>query len=227
MGDMLRFPATSQTATGYLAVPPAREGPGVLVIQEWWGLVDHIKDVCDRFAQQGFVALAPDLYDGTVTRSPDEAGKLFMALNIARAGAQLQGAAVALLARPEVSSQRVGVVGFCMGGQLALYAATEYSHQIGAAVDFYGVHPKVRIDPAAVRVPVLAHFGMRDNSVKEADARVLVERIQSAGGNIVAHYYDADHAFFNDTRPTVFDQACATAAWNRTLAFLREHLTAG
>ena len=111
-----------------------------------------------------------------------------------------------------------------MGGQLALYAAMEYPDQIGAAVDFYGVHPSVRIDPARVRVPVLGHFAKRDNSVKEADARALVAKIQTAGGSVEAHYYEADHAFFNDTRPTVHDKACAAAAWQRTLVFLGKQL---
>lgn len=224
MGELIQFPANGHIAHGYLAVPPSGSGPGLLVLQEWWGLVDHIKDVCDRFAQEGFVALAPDLYNGKVTKSPDEAGKLFMALNIANASADLRGAAAALLTRPETSSTRVGAVGFCMGGQLALYAAMEYPDQIGAAVDFYGVHPSVRIDPAKIRVPVLGHFAKRDNSVKEADARALVAKIQTAGGSVEAHYYEADHAFFNDTRPTVHDKACAAAAWRRTLAFLRKQL---
>ena len=225
MGELLQFPANGHSATGYLATPASGSGPGVLVLQEWWGLVDHIKDVCERLAREGFVALAPDLYDGKVTKSPDEAGKLFMALNMARAGADLGGAARALLARPEVTSNRVGVVGFCMGGQLALYAAAEYPDQVGAAVDFYGVHPNVKLDPAKLRVPVLAHFAKRDNSVREPDARALVDKITAAGGSIEAHYYDADHAFFNDTRPTVFDKPCATAAWNRTLTFLRKQLS--
>ena len=196
----------------------------MLVIQEWWGLVDHIKDVCDRFAAQGFVALAPDLYHGVVTKSPDEAGKMFMALNIAKAGVELRAAADALLARPEVTAPQVGAVGFCMGGQLALFAGVEYPDRIGAVVDFYGIHPHVRIDPARVRVPVLAHFGKRDASVKEADAKALVKKIQTAGGSIEAHYYDADHAFFNDTRPTVYDRGCATSAWTRTLVFLGNQL---
>ena len=222
---MLQFPANGHQATGYLAVPASERGPGVLVIQEWWGLVDHIKDVCDRFAKEGFVALAPDLYHGAATKSPDEAGKLFMALNIAKAGADLCGAADALLARPELTTRRVGIVGFCMGGQLALYAATEYPDRIAAAVDFYGVHPHVRLDPAKLRVPVLAHFAKRDASVKEADARALVEKVTAAGGSIEAHFYDCDHAFFNDTRPTVYNKASAEQAWQRTLSFLREHLT--
>ena len=224
MGEVLSFPANGHTASGYLALPAGERGPGVVVIQEWWGLVDHIMDVANRLAQEGFVALAPDLYHGTSTRSPDEAGKLFMALNIARAGADLRGAADALLARPEVTSQRLGVMGFCMGGQLALFAAAEYPDRFAAVVDFYGVHPNVRIDPARLRAPVLAHFAKRDNSVKEADARALAKHIAAAGGQIEAHFYDAGHAFFNDTRPTVFDRACATLAWERTLSFLRQHL---
>ena len=224
MGQTLEFPANGGTASGYLAVPASGKGPGVLVIQEWWGLVDHVKDVCDRLAAEGFTALAPDLYHGKATKSPDEAGKLFMALNIAKAGTDLRSAADALLGRTEVASARVAVLGFCMGGQLALYAGTEYPDRVATVVDFYGVHPNVRIDPAKLRIPVLAHFAKRDNSVKEADARALVKRIQVAGGIIEAHYYEADHAFFNDTRPTVFDRGAAALAWKRTLAFLRKNL---
>ena len=223
-GHEIEFPANGRTASGYLATPSRGTGPGLIVIQEWWGLVDHIKDVCDRFAAEGFVALAPDLYHGEATRSPDEAGKLFMALNIGKAGEDIKGAAQALLARPEVKSEKVGVLGFCMGGQLALYSAMEQPDLFGAAVDFYGVHPNVRIDPTRLKVPLLAHFAKRDNSVKEKDARALVKKIQSAGGSIDAHYYEADHAFFNDTRPTVYDKESATLAWERTLSFLKQHL---
>lgn len=223
MGSMFEFPANGHAASGYLATPASAKGPGLLVLQEWWGLVDHIKDVCDRFAREGFVALAPDLYHGTATRSPDEAGKLFMALNIARAGADLRGAAAALLARPEVTSKRVAALGFCMGGQLALYAGAEFPDEIGAVVDFYGIHPNVRIDPAKLTVPVLCHFGKEDHSVKESDAKAFVKKVQAAGGKIEAHFYDADHAFFNDTRPTVYNKEAAGIAWDRTLQFLRKH----
>jgi len=224
VGETIEFPTNGHSTTGYLAVSGAGAGPGLLVLQEWWGLVDHIKNVCDRFAEEGFVALAPDLYHGTVTKSPDEAGKLLMALNIAQAGADLRGAAEALLNRPEVTSRRVGALGFCMGGQLALYAGMEYPDRIGAVVDFYGIHPNVRIDPAKVTVPVLAHFGKQDNSVKESDARALMDKVRRAGCVAEDHYYDASHAFFNDTRPTVFDKKCAATAWERTLVFLRKHL---
>ena len=224
MGQMVQFPANGHSTAGYLAIPPSGSGPGLLVIQEWWGLVEHIKHLCDRFAGEGFVALAPDLYHGMATKSPDEAGKLFMALSIARAASDLRGAADSLLARPQVASIKVGAVGFCMGGQLALYAGAEFPDRIGAVVDFYGIHPNVRIEPSRIRVPVLAHFGERDNSVKVADAQALTAAIEAAGGSIEAHFYPAGHAFFNDSRPTVYDRGCAEMAWNRTLAFLREHL---
>ncbi len=221
MGESIQFAANGRDAGGYLAIPLGGQGPGVVVIQEWWGLVDHIKDVCDRFATEGFVALAPDLYDGKATRSPDEAGKLFMALNIAKAGTDIQGAAGALKERREVTSERVGVIGFCMGGQLALYSAAEYPDRISAVVDFYGAHPNVRINPARLRVPVQCHFAKRDNSIKEKDARAFTKKVQAAGGSIESYFYDTDHAFFNDTRPTVYDRAAATLAWERTLTFLR------
>lgn len=224
MSQMLQFPANEHATAGYLALPDTGSGPGLLVIQEWWGLVEHIKHVCDRFAAEGFVALAPDLYHGVATKSPDEAGKLFMALSIARAAADLRGAADALLDRPEVTSSKVAAVGFCMGGQLALYAGVEFPDRIGAVVDFYGIHPNVRIDPSRLRVPVLAHFAERDNSVKVADARALATNIEAAGGSIEAHFYPADHAFFNDSRPTVYDRGCSEMAWERTLAFLRKHV---
>jgi carboxymethylenebutenolidase len=164
---MVRFPANAHSTAGYLAVPPSGAGPGLLVIEEWWGLVPHIRHLCDRFAAEGFVALAPDLYHGVATGSPDEAGKLFMALSIARAAADLRGAADSLLDRSQVTSEKVGAVGFCMGGQLALYAGAEFPDQIGAVVDFYGIHPNVRIEPARIRVPVLAHFAERDRGCSE------------------------------------------------------------
>ncbi len=225
MGEKISFPANGHTCDGYLAVPGSGRGPGLLVIQEWWGLVEHITVVCDRFAREGFVALAPDLYHGTTTKSPDEAGKLLMALDIARASADLRGAADALIHRREVEPRKLGVLGFCMGGQLALYAATEHPDRFVCGVNFYGVHSKVRINPARVKVPILAHFGLKDASTPESVARHLVEQIRAAGGEIEAHFYDAGHAFFNDTRPPVYDQGAAQLAWERTLTFLRKHLS--
>jgi carboxymethylenebutenolidase len=224
MGEMVTFPANGRTADGYLARPSSGRGPGVIVIQEWWGLVDHIKDLSDRFAREGFVALAPDLYHGERTKSPDQAGKLFMALNIAETAKDLRGAAAYLRSLAEVQSKKVAAVGFCMGGQLALFAATAHPDVIDAAVDFYGIHPKVNPDVSKLSGPVLAHFGRRDKSVPESAANALVERIEAAGKTVEAHFYDADHAFFNDTRPEVYDPKSAELAWQRTLKFLRSAL---
>ncbi len=224
-GEMIRFAANGGTAPGYLVGPDSgKGGPGLVLLQEWWGLVDHIKDVADRFAAAGFVVLAPDLYDGQQTKSPDQAAKMFMALRIGEAAKDIRGAARHLLARADVSPKRVGVLGFCMGGQLALYAGQEYPGEFGAVVDFYGVHPNVPIDPAKVKVPVQLHFGKRDTSVPEPTARELVERLSQSSAEVDAHFYEADHAFFNDTRPEVHDRAAADQAWNRSVDFLKKHL---
>ena len=136
-GTMIDFRANGRTATGYLARPTAPHGHGVLVVQEYWGLVDHIKDVADRFAAEGFVALAPDLYHGEKAKSPDDAGKLMMALNIAETAKELGGAADALIGRDDVTPKQVGIVGFCMGGQLALIpAAMKLADEILAGPSF-------------------------------------------------------------------------------------------
>ena len=225
MGEMLTFPANGRSVEGYLALPSSGRGPAVVVVQEWWGLVEHIKDLADRFAREGFVALAPDLYHGERTKSPDQAGKLLMALNIAETAKDLRGAATYLRSRPDVQPKKVAAVGFCMGGQLALFGATAHPDVIDAVVDFYGIHPKVEPDVSKLSGPVLAHFGRRDKSVNEKTARALIDRIEAAGKSVEAHFYDAEHAFFNDTRPEVYDRESAELAWRRTLDFLRRSLS--
>ncbi len=223
-GSMVAFPANGHARDGYLSLPPKGNGPGLIVIQEWWGLVDHIKSLADRFAAEGFVALAPDLYHGERTTSPDQAGKLLMALNIADAGKDMRGAAAYLRAHERVKPKKVGILGFCMGGQLALYAAQEHPDLIDAAVDFYGIHPKVEIVPEKVKVPVLGHFATRDKSVPLESVRSLAAGCTAAGGHFEVHVYEADHAFFNDTRPQVYNATAATLALSRTLTFLRKVL---
>lgn len=224
MGSMVEFKANGRNSTGYLATPPSGKGNGLIVIQEYWGLVDHIKDVAERFAKAGYLTLAPDLYHGKATKSPDEAGKMLMALNIAEAGKDMKGAAQYLLGSSAVTSKRVGIVGFCMGGQLALYAGMEYPEIIAAVVDFYGIHPAVKIDAKRVRVPVLGHFGKQDKSVSEESVAMLATAIKGAGESFEYHYYDAGHAFFNDTRP-VYSERDAKVAWQRTLDFLKAHVS--
>jgi carboxymethylenebutenolidase len=220
MGDMVRFKANGRTADGYLAKPASGRGPGIVVVQEWWGLVGHITDLADRFAAEGFFALAPDLYHGEKTKSPDDAGKLMMALNMAEVAKDLRGAVDYLVGLEGVSSKKVATVGFCMGGQLALFAATEYPEHIGAVVDFYGIHPAVKPDVSRLSGPVLLHFGTRDKSIPQETADGLSKRIRDAGKQVDSHFYDADHAFFNDQRPAVYNAEAAKLAWDRTLKFL-------
>ncbi|MEP6690528.1 MAG: dienelactone hydrolase family protein [Gemmatimonadaceae bacterium] len=210
--------------TGYLAIPETGSGPGLLVIQEYWGLVDHIKRVADRMAAAGFVALAPDLYHGEVAKSPDAAGKMLMALNIAQAGKDMSAAARALLDHDAVTSEQVGIMGFCMGGQLALYAACEYPEVIACAVDFYGIHPKVELRVEQLGGPVQCHFAERDKSTPRDVAKALCDRIAAAGKRADCYFYSADHAFFNDTRPDVFNAGAAALAFERTTAFLGSSL---
>jgi carboxymethylenebutenolidase len=221
-GTMVQFESNGGTASGYLSTPAGGRGPGVLVIQEWWGLVGHIKNVGDRFAAKGFTALAPDLYHGQTADEPDAAGKLFMALNVAQAEKDLRGAATYLAAHS--STTKLGAVGFCMGGQLALFAAT-INPSIGATVDFYGIHPNVKPDYAKLAGPVLGLFAEKDSYVTPPVARDVDKAIKAAGKSSEIHVYPGvDHAFFNDERKDVYDEAAAADAWRRTLAFFREHL---
>ena len=224
MGEMVQFPFAGGTTGGYLSTPEQGSGPGVVVIQEWWGLVDHIKDVCDRFAAEGFVALAPDLYHGKSTKSPDEAGKLMMALRIDEAERDLSAAVEYLATQDSTTSKKMGVVGFCMGGALSLYTATKNS-KIGACVVFYGGHPKVKPDLPKLESPVLSISGDKDKSVTPQVVHQLEQQLKSLGKQIdVVIYPNADHAFFNDTRPTVYVPEAAEDAWQRTIDFFRKHL---
>lgn len=224
MGAMVQIPVNGGNTGGYLSIPKAGSGPGVVVIQEWWGLVDHIKDVCDRFAAEGFVALAPDLFHGKTTKSPDEAGKLMMALRIDEAERDLSAAVKYLLDHDSNTSEKTGVVGFCMGGALALYTATK-DPNIGACVVFYGGHPNVKPDLQNLHAPVLGLYAERDGFVTPASVRDLESKLKSLGKQIeVKIYPNADHAFFNDTRPEVYNADAAADAWRRTVEFLRKHL---
>jgi carboxymethylenebutenolidase len=221
---MVKFQSNGGETEGYLSVPESGHGAGVVVIQEYWGLVPHIKQVCDRFAAEGFVALAPDLYHGRSTTSPDEAGKLMMALDIDRAEKDLRGAIQFLLAHPATTGAQVDTVGFCMGGALSLYAASK-NEQVGACIVFYGIHPKVRPDFDSLRAPVLGFFGERDEMVTPAKVRDLEEELKQHGKPAEMHIYTgAGHAFFNDARPEAYNPQAAADAWRRTLAFFREEL---
>jgi carboxymethylenebutenolidase len=223
-GRMVEFPSNGRSSRGYLSTPAEGKGPGLVVIQEWWGLVPHIKDVCDRFAREGYVALAPDLYHGETTRSPDEAGKLMMALQIDEAEKDMRGAIEYLLDLEETGGDEVGVIGFCMGGALALYAASK-NRQVGACVVFYGIHPNVRPDLDNLQAPVLGIYAEKDGFVPPDAVRELDAKLKERGKSAEMHIYpDTDHAFFNDTRPEVYNPEAAQDAWRRTLDFFGTHL---
>ncbi|HEX5706041.1 MAG TPA: dienelactone hydrolase family protein [Pyrinomonadaceae bacterium] len=224
-GQMVEFKSNGGTAAGYLAQPESGRGPGVIVLQEWWGLVPHIKDVCERFAREGFVALAPDLYHGEQARSPDEAGKMMMALNIAQTERDLRGAVEYLLGHEATEGERVGTVVFCMGGVLSLFAACENPEQVAACVVFYGIHPKVELRLENLRAPVLGLYAERDQFVTPEVVGELESKLKALGCEAEMHIYpDTDHAFFNDTRPEVYDAEAAADAWRRTTEFFRRHL---
>src|SRR5260370_34029087 len=219
VGNMVEFSGNGTQASGYLAVPGKGNGPGVVVVQEWWGLVDHIKHGCDRFAAAGYVALAPDLYHGKTAKSPDEAGKLMMALRIDEAEKDLRGAIHFLRDNEATTGSKVGTIGFCMGGALALYAACK-NPQVGACVVFYGGHPKVKPDLPNLQAPLLGIYAERDRSVTPESVHDLERQLKSLGKSAEMHIYpDADHALFNDKRPEVYNEKAAADAWNRVLEF--------
>jgi carboxymethylenebutenolidase len=220
------FPSNGGEAHGYLALPASGTGPGVIVIQEWWGLTDHIADVTDRLAAEGFVALAPDLFGGKVAHDADEAGKLMTELPVDRAARDLAGAVDFLLAHDAVTSASVGAVGFCMGGGFVLLLAAQQGDRIGAAVPFYGVGPAVPDTYAGITAAVQGHYGEKDDFYPAAEARKQEEQIRrESGAEVEFFYYPAGHAFHNDTNALgTYDAGNATLAWQRTVDFLRAKL---
>ncbi len=223
MGNIVRLPVDSTAIDGYLALPGGA-GPGVIVLQEWWGLVPHIKSVADRFAAEGFVALAPDLFHGRTATSADEAGKLMMALEIDEAERDMRGAIHYLRERPEVTGNRVGSVGFCMGGALSLFAAST-NLDVGACVVFYGGHPNVKPDLPKLQAPVLGLYAEQDGFVTPAVVRELEMQLTTLGKRHEIHTYPGvDHAFFNDQRLEVYNGEASQDAWRRTIGFLKAEL---
>ena len=223
-GSEIQFESGGQPVDAYLAEPASGHGPGVIVVQEWWGLVDQIRDVCDRFAREGFVALAPDLYRGERTSDPDKAGRMMMDLEIPRAVGDLRAAVDALQRQPNVDGPKVGCIGFCMGGQLALAAACSDA-RLAAVIDCYGIHPNVEVDPSGLQAAVLGIFAENDEFIPHTQVRDLEAKLREAGVQAdFKTFVGVQHAFMNDARPDVYDAACAVEAWNDTLSFLRAEL---
>ena len=228
MSERVSFASNGGTCEGYLALPQSGSGPAVIVIQEWWGLVGHITNVADCFAQAGFVALAPDLYHGAIAKEPDEAMKLLMDLAIDKAALDIAGAAKYLSDRKDVVGKGVGVIGFCMGGSLALWSAT-LSEEIVATVGFYPGQPWSRMSPIWENYAgkhSIIHCSEHDGTSAAPGIQEAINAIRSAGGSAEAFDYPGtNHAFFNDERPEVYDALASAKAWQRTLAFFNSHIS--
>jgi carboxymethylenebutenolidase len=228
MGEMVDFRSNGNVCRGYLA-SPADSGPGLVVIQEWWGLNDNIKDICERFAKEGFHALAPDIYHGDMTKEPDEAAKLMMDMKLERAAKDLQGAVAYLRGLDQVEPKKIGSIGFCMGGALSLTLATVEA--IDACVVYYGL-PSHELDYSNIKSPVLGFFAGQDTFASPDAARGVFDRLKELGEDAeMIVYEDATHAFFNDTshedhpgRVGEHNPEAARDSWEKTLAFYNQNL---
>ncbi|HEU0086510.1 MAG TPA: dienelactone hydrolase family protein [Pseudonocardiaceae bacterium] len=221
------FAAEGATAHGYLVLPESGSGPGVVVIQEWWGLTSHVADVANRLAAAGFVALAPDLFGGATTHDAEEADRLMAELPVDRAARDLGGAVDYLLAHQAVTSAQVGVVGFCMGGGFVLVLAAQQGDKIGAAVAFYPAFGAQYPSFAGLSAPLLIHAAEQDQMSTPDVVRELAATIErQSGQHPEVRFYPAGHAFVNDENLLgTYDPEQAAEAWQATLAFLRDHLT--
>jgi carboxymethylenebutenolidase len=224
---MVSFRSNGDSCEGYLCLPESGSGPGVVVIQEWWGLVDHIRDVTERFAQEGFVTLAPDLFHGQATSEPGEAQRLAMGMRMDQAAQDIQGAARYLIDRAETDGTGVGTVGFCMGGSLALWSGA-LADEVKVAVGFYPTLPWEAMKPTWGRYAnksAMIHASEEDGTSKADGVQAAVRGIEKAGGDVeVYDYPGSSHAFFNDTRPEAHDKEHSAAAWRRTVDLLRSRL---
>lgn len=222
----ISFPSGGGQAYGYLAVAASGQGAGVIVVQEWWGLTDHIAEVAERLAAEGFVALAPDLFGGKVTHDVAEAGRLASELPVDQAVQDLAGAVDFLLGHQAVTSSKVGAIGFCMGGSFVLRLAANQGERIAAAVAFYGVGP-IPDDYTGVTAPVQGHYGEHDELYPVERARRQEEQIRRESGvEVEFFYYDAGHAFHNDKNLIgTYDPDNAQVAWRRAVDFLNAHFS--
>ncbi len=214
-------------AHGYLAMPTGGKGPGIIVIQEWWGLTDHIRDVADRLAAEGFVALAPDLMGGWITHDGAEAAQMMSDLP-AEAGAELLAGAVDyLLSLDAVTSEKVGTIGFCMGGGFVLALAAQQGEKIAAAVPFYGVGQAVPHSYTGVRARIQGHYAEADGFYPVEKARAQEQQIrEESGADVTFYYYDAPHAFHNDENPVGnYRPEQARLAWSRAVDFLKQNVS--
>jgi carboxymethylenebutenolidase len=220
------YKSGSETASAFLATPEGKGPfPAVIVIQEWWGLDDWVKDQARALAREGYVALAPDLYRGKVAARQEDAHQLMMGLPRDRALRDLHGAFAYLKGRPDVGKSKVGAVGWCMGGMYALALATE-EPALGAVVAYYGAPPSDEAAIAKIKAPVLGNFGGEDKGPSPEQVKAFEAAMKKAGGTVdVKIYPGAGHAFANVNNPWKgYKEDAARDAWARTVAFLAKHL---
>lgn len=218
MIERVSIPASGELF-GALATPPLGAGdarvPAVVVLQEWWGLNEQIQSIAERWADAGFLAIAPDLYHGKVAKDAEEAGSMMKALDFGKAVQEI-GAAVEFARTHARSSGKIAVTGYCMGGALALATAVNV-RGLAAVVPYYGLPGD--LDWSKVDAPIQAHFATHDDWATVAGAQKVKDAVKVP---MELHVYDAQHAFGNDRRPEVYDAAATKLAWDRTLAFVRE-----
>ena len=219
-GEIVKY-GINNNLQGYLSLPSNKKGPGLIILQEWWGLVDHIKDVSDRYAKKGFVVLAPDLYDGQKAIEPNEAQKLMMELKIDNASTKIKSSIKFLKDENYISNNKIGCVGYCMGGGLALYMATQ--KVIDATVPYYGVLINAEPDWSQINCPILGHYAEHDKATESLDQ--IKSELNKYNAKHTFHIYNGtEHAFFNDERPEIYNKEAAELSFERTIKFLNENL---
>ena len=218
--ETLSFDTKGGSTTAYIAMPDADTKRAVVVVQEWWGLVDHIRDIANRWAGEGFIAVAPDLYRGKTVANADEAGKMMHALKIEDGLDTIDNAMTK--ARGEYGITHFGINGFCMGGTFALRSACELEG-LSAAAPFYGDVPQEEI-LKKLTVPTVFISGTKDKWINSEKVAALTDAAERYELPITSVKYEADHAFFNDRRPEVYNETAARDAWALVIAFFNEKL---
>ncbi len=219
--ETLEFNTANGPTTAYVALPEVETDKALILIHEWWGLNEHIKDVANRYAQEGFIVIAPDLFRGKVTSDPAEASKLMHELAIEDGLDVIKNAMNSSKEKYTISA--FGITGFCMGGTFALRAACELDG-LKASVPFYGDIPDEEI-LKKLKIPTLFISGKRDKWITPDKVTKMEDISARYELPLESLKYDADHAFFNNTRPEVYDEASAKDAWQKVLKFFKEKLS--
>ena len=220
---ILNLNTSRGATTAFVARPETEASAAVILIQEWWGINDHIRDIAGRYAKEGYLCVAPDLYRGKLAKTAEEAGKLMHSLAI-EDGLETIRETIAE-AKRAYNAQKIGITGYCMGGTFALRAACEIN-ELAAAAPFYGDIPEENV-LKNLKAPTLFIAGKRDAWINPEKVNQLKDAARKYNLPVEVISYDADHAFFNNTRPEVYDPAAATDAWQRVLELFRQHLAMG